>query len=190
MRKKTPQATQIEQADKLSAQDAQLAAMLDGLNQLLQSMTPEQRTNFYETQLSEAEAILAKASADRAKVTAKLDSGADVTKKIAQSLAVCDLNAAAAQLKVDELKGKLGIQTVETVVMHMTPLEQKSPAYAELDAHFATRSYTKGYSPSQADQAKFLEVGSASPPSQFVHAGRWHRHIASFGAYQRSRWPK
>ncbi|KLO10566.1 hypothetical protein SCHPADRAFT_514132 [Schizopora paradoxa] len=52
----------------------------------------------------------------------------------------------------------------------------------KLESHLATRSYVEGYSPSQADVHVFKGLGSAPDASQYPHASRWYKHIASWGS--------
>ncbi|KAG8893328.1 Translation elongation factor 1 beta, partial [Tulasnella sp. 417] len=49
-----------------------------------------------------------------------------------------------------------------------------------LNDHLLTRSYVEGYTPSQADVGVYTSVGSAPDASQYPHAARWYKHIASY----------
>ncbi|KAL7005846.1 Translation elongation factor 1 beta [Cystobasidiomycetes sp. EMM_F5] len=50
-----------------------------------------------------------------------------------------------------------------------------------LNHYIADKSYVSGYTPSQADVTVFKSVDSA-PSSQYPHALRWYKHIASYEA--------
>ncbi|KFY16678.1 hypothetical protein V491_05265 [Pseudogymnoascus sp. VKM F-3775] len=49
-----------------------------------------------------------------------------------------------------------------------------------LNSWLTTRSYITSYSPSQADVVCFKAIKSAPDPSEYPHAARWYKHIASF----------
>ncbi|KAG8962801.1 Translation elongation factor 1 beta [Tulasnella sp. 419] len=52
----------------------------------------------------------------------------------------------------------------------------------QLNEHLATRSYVEGYTASQADVGVYNSVGSAPDASQYPHAARWYKHIASYSS--------
>jgi elongation factor 1-beta len=64
------------------------------------------------------------------------------------------------------------------------------PNLGNLNAYLHTRSYIRGFTPSQDDVTvfKLLGVGDVSP-EQYPHLSRWQRHVASFTADERAHWP-
>ncbi|KAG8952094.1 Translation elongation factor 1 beta [Tulasnella sp. 424] len=54
------------------------------------------------------------------------------------------------------------------------------PDLKALEKHLSSRSYVDGYTPSQADVGVYTSLGSAPDASQYPHAARWYKHIASY----------
>jgi len=57
-----------------------------------------------------------------------------------------------------------------------------------LNEHLASRSYVEGYVPSQADVATFTAL-SLAPDTEYVHVGRWYRHVKSFSSDEHKGFP-
>lgn len=68
-----------------------------------------------------------------------------------------------------------------------------SPNLANLDAYLQTRSYLRGFTPSQDDNALLPHLAGLALPdlkAMHPHLARWHQHIASFPPGVRAAWPQ
>ena len=72
------------------------------------------------------------------------------------------------------------------------PLLDRSgkPNLANLNAYLQTRSYIKGFVPSQEDNTVAAAVAEEEGLDKYPHLSRWLRHVAAFPASERAAWPK
>ncbi|EIW72463.1 elongation factor 1-beta [Tremella mesenterica] len=55
-----------------------------------------------------------------------------------------------------------------------------APSLPELEKALATRAYLDGYQPTSADVEVFVSLKGAAPGTEYPHAARWYKHIASW----------
>lgn len=67
------------------------------------------------------------------------------------------------------------------------------PSLPNLDAYLQTRSYLRGFTPSQDDAALLPHLAGWAPQelkAKYPHLARWHQHVAAFPAGVRALWAK
>ena len=70
---------------------------------------------------------------------------------------------------------------------------QGQPNLPALDAYLQTRSYLRGFTPSQDDAALLPHLAdwtSKDLKAKHPNLARWHQHVAAFPAGVRAAWPK